>query len=213
MRAPHRADRAALTGLVCLCVLLAVNACSKVDPWRSSGEHVGSTASQVASSPSPEPNEPSEKSPSTASTPVRFDDCALFRTNERYTQWRCRPRGLFIFNLDTSRETEGSRSLAQLTTRALSTVYRDEEWEMIKKAPPKRQGSSSPSAADSYAHIEIRSRTIGTLVTAVGASLPDGALAVCVLPATLPNAVGLCEKSVEALLAGRKPPPIDRERP
>ena len=202
----RRARRGGQRRLVCLCVLLSVGACSKSPPASSGGEHVAPTDPPLVNTSSPPPKNLPLKRTSSKVDPIRFDDCTVFRANDRYTQWQCRPRGLFIFRPDASPQLEGSRPFADLASGTLATVYRSEEWEMIKRPLPATRQLASSTTTTSYVHLEMKSRSLNSLVTAIGAALPDNALAFCVLPATLPNAAGLCKKTVDSLLTGQRPP-------
>lgn len=186
-----------------LCLVASITACSKTPAPTSDAaaetETRGATASEAADTPAAL----SSSKPTAKAESIRFDDCTVFRADERYTQWRCRPRGLFVFPPDATPQVEGSQTFADVAARTLATVYREGEWEMIKRAPP--EANESPTGGP-YAHLEMKSRSLGSRVTAIGGALPDKSLAFCVLPTTLPNAAGLCKKSVDGLLTGQRPP-------
>lgn len=206
----RRIGRGADRTLQTLCLAASITACSKAPPPPSGDAAETETRGAAAR----EPADTSSTLPSSQATAkagsVRFDDCTVFRADERYTQWRCRPRGLFLFPPDATPLVDGSQSFADASARTLATVYREGEWEMIKKAPPESTESTTGSP---YVHLEMKSRSLGSLVTAIGARLPDNSLGFCVLPTTIPNAAGLCKKSVDGLLSGQRPPTKPVARP
>ena len=127
---------------------------------------------------------------------VDFDDCVLFRRTAALEQYRCKPRGLALVR---DPATSGLESSLQFV-RALERIYPPDQWEASSPT------SLNPEHTDAaLLQSLIRARKGAAELVAVGGALETGALAVCMLPAKLPNARTACRRSVETMQRGRLP--------
>ncbi|MGB1700295.1 MAG: hypothetical protein ACPHRO_10095, partial [Nannocystaceae bacterium] len=136
---PTHRPRAAITvPALALAVVTAVSlGCSKSpSPAAEQGSEPATTTAPTPSADAAKatPEVKAPRTPKKATRETRFDDCSVFRTTERYTQWSCRPRGLFVFNAENAGDAVGSRPLADTVARALEAAYLKDAWEVIKKS-------------------------------------------------------------------------------